>query len=299
MTFQIRIFTEQDLPNLVKLLNKAYENAYEFTPYTEDGLKSWIQERHFQVLIAVEDGETVGSVAYNDGHWGEEIELLAVAESSNRKVIEDELISRIEKYVKRQLVFTAVDAGSPKIGEWIERGYKPEGGLYQMIVRLEGVKPLPKVPDDIILRSLRPEEEKELAEAVNAGFGWERMKAGIIERWKSECPPFSEEWVHVAEHNGKIVSVVASRPDVDYNEHFDSKRGYLGPAATLQEYRGKNLASALTQRAMNFLFEKGMYSVALYTAEQNIPSTTLLQKLGFTVGHNWKFMRKTFPQKQV
>jgi len=46
---------------------------------------------------------------------------------------------------------------------------------------------------------------------------------------------------------------------------------------------------------MNFLFEKGMDSVALYTTEQNIPSVTLLRKLGFKIGRHWKFMRKTYP----
>jgi len=130
---------------------------------------------------------------------------------------------------------------------------------------------------------------------VNAGFGWQRLEIGIIQRWKHECPVFTEEWVHVAEHNNKIVSVVASRPDEDYNEFFSRKRGYLGPAATLPEYRGKNLASALTIRAMNFLFEKGMDSAALYTSEKNAVSIALLRKLGFKVAHNWKFMRKNLP----
>jgi ribosomal protein S18 acetylase RimI-like enzyme len=295
MAFHIRGFTEKDLPTLVRLLNQAHREAYEFTPYDEDSLKSRIRERRFQILMAVENGKTVGSVAYNDGHWGEEIEWLTTAESPNRKTIENELVREAEKCVKRQAVFTAVDAGSPKISEWIERGYKPEGGLYQMIARLDCIKPLPRVPEGIILRSLKPQEEKELVEAVNAGFGWQRLEMGIIQRWKSECPPFSEEWVHVAEHNHKIVSVVASRLDVDYNRFFNGKRGYLGPAATLTEYRSKNLASTLTLRAMNFLFEKGMNSVALYTSEQNTASIALLRKLGFEVGHNWKFMRKNLP----
>jgi ribosomal protein S18 acetylase RimI-like enzyme len=295
MLFQIRSFAEKDLPTIVRLLNETNRGAYEFTPYDEDSLKSRIQERHFQILMAVENGKTVGSVAYNDGHWGEEIEWLTTAESPNRKTIENELVREAEKCVKRQAVFTAVDAGSPKISEWIERGYKPEGGLYQMIARLDCIKPLPRVPEGIILRSLKPQEEKELVEAVNAGFGWQRLEMGIIQRWKSECPPFSEEWVHVAEHNHKIVSVVASRLDVDYNRFFNGKRGYLGPAATLTEYRSKNLASTLTLRAMNFLFEKGMNSVALYTSEQNTASIALLRKLGFEVGHNWKFMRKNLP----
>ena len=95
----------------------------------------------------------------------------------------------------------------------------------------------------------------------------------------------------MAELNNKIVSVVASRLDIEYNEFFGGKRGYIGPATTLSEHRSKHLASVLTCRTMNFLFEKGMNSVALYTSEQNIPSLTLLRKLGFKVGHHWKFMR--------
>jgi ribosomal protein S18 acetylase RimI-like enzyme len=299
MSVKIRSFTDKDLPNLVKLLNESHREAYEFTPYNEEELKSQILERRFRILMAVEDGKTVGSVAYNDGHWGEEIEWLTASKSSNRKIVENKLVREAEKYVKRQAVFTAVDAGSPKMEEWIERGYKPEGGLYHMIARLDAIRALPNVSDGVILRSLKQEEEKGLVEAVNAGFGWKRLEMGIIQRWKSECPPFCEEWVHAAEHNHKIVSAVASRPDINYNRFFNGKRGYLGPAATLPEFRGKNLASALTCRAMNFLFEKGMDSVALYTSEQNIPSIALLRKLRFEVRHSWKFMRKNLPQNSA
>lgn len=297
MTVQIRSFTDKDLKSLVRLLNEAYKETYEFIPYTEGKLRSWIQEGNLIILVAEEKGEVTGSVAYRSGHWGEEIEWLAVSEGQSRKLIENTLVREVEKCVKGETVFTGVDAGSPKINEWIERGYNPEGGLYCMVARLDGLKPLPKVPEGIILRSLKPEEEKEFVEAVNAGFGSERLKVGIIQKWKSECPPFSEEWIHVAELNNKIVSVVASRPDIEYNEFFGGKRGYLGPAATLSEHRSKHLASLLTCRAMNFLFEKGMNSMALYTSEQNIPSLTLLRKLGFKVGHHWKFMRKNLSQK--
>jgi len=292
----IRNFVWRDLASIVKLLNEEYRGAYEFIPYNEDKLRSWIQEGNLKILIAEEKGEVLGAVASREGHWGDEIEWLAVSESPNQKLIEKALVREIEKHVKSGAVFTVVDAESPKINEWIERGYKPEGGLYHMVARLDGLKPLPKVPEGILIRSLKPEEEKELVEAVNAGFGWERLKKGVIQKWKIECPPFSEEWIQVAEIKNKIVSVVASRPDVEYNEFFGGKRGYLGPAATLPEYRGKNLASALARRTMNFLFEKGMDSVALYTSEENIPSVTLLRKLGFKVGHHWKFMRTKLSQ---
>ncbi len=297
MTAQIRSFTDEDLPCLVRLLNDVYRESYEFTPYTEDGLRSWIQEGTLKILIAEENGEVSGSVAYSDGRWGEEIELLAVCESLNRKIIESDLVREAEKYVKGQAVFTAVDAGSQKIKEWVKRGYKPDGGLYHMVARLEGLEPLPKVPEGTTIRTLKPNEEKKFIEVVNAGFGWERLKLGAIKRWKSEFPSFSEEWIHLAEFDNRIVSVIVARPDVKYNKFFGGKRGYLGPVATLSEYRGKGLASALTRRAMNFLFERGMNSVALYTSEQNMPSVALLRKLGFKVTHHWKFMRKNLFQQ--
>ncbi|MBX5328650.1 MAG: GNAT family N-acetyltransferase [Candidatus Bathyarchaeota archaeon] len=297
MTFKIRNFTEKDLPVLVKLLNDAYRGTHEFTPYTEEDLLSWIRDGNLTILMAEENGEVIGSVSYRSGHWGEEIQWVVASQKPNRKLVEDALIREIEKYVKGETVFSAVDAGSPKINEWIERGYKPEGGLYHMIAKLDGKKPLPEVPEGIILRTLKPAEEKAFVEAVNAGFGWERIQQGTIERWKKEHKVFNEEWIQIAEYNNQIVSVVVAKPDTEYNNFFGAKRGYLGPAATLPEHRGKNLASALTRKAMNFLFEKEFDSVALYTAEQNLPSVTLLQKLGFQIEHHWKFMKKTLSKR--
>jgi len=294
---KIRSFVKEDLPSLVKLLNKTYRESYEFVPYTEEKLCSRIRERELKLLVAEEKSRVEGFVAYNNGHWGEAIDWLCVAESTNRKHVEDVLVHEIEKCVKGDEVFTVVDAGSPKISEWVERGYKLEGGLYHMVARLNGSRLIPHVPEGVVIRSLKPDEEKELVEAVNAGFGHERLKLGVIQEWKSEYPYFSEEWIHVAEFDNKIVSVVVSKPDLKYNEFFGGKRGYLGPAATLTEHRGRSLASALTRRAMNFLFEKGMNSVALHTSEQNIASVSLLKKLGFKIGHHWRFMRKHFDTK--
>ncbi len=293
MAIQIRPFTDNDLPNIVKQLNETYRGTYEFSPYTVDGLRSWLQEGRLKILVAEEDGNFLGTAAYHDGHWGEEIEWLAVPEGPNKKLIENMFVSELEKFVRDKKIFTPVDFGSPKTNDWIERGYKAEGGLCHMIVALGGLKPVSELLENVVLRSLRPDEEKAFVEAVNAGFGWERLKFGDIQKWKTDSPPFSEDWVQVAETNGKIVSIVVAKPDTFYNEAFGGKRGYLGPASTLAEYRGKNLASALTIRALNLLFEKGMVSAVLFTSETNVASMTLLQKLGFTVSHHWKFMRKT------
>jgi ribosomal protein S18 acetylase RimI-like enzyme len=257
MSFRIRHLGDADISALVRSLNEALRNSYEFIPYTDQRLRTWILEGRLKIFIAEESGHIIGSAAYNDGHWGEEVEWLVVPESLNRGILEKLLVEEVEKFVKKATVFTSVDAESPTINDWIKRNYSVEGGLYHMVAGLDGLKPLPRVPENIILRNLNRNEEKELVEAVNAGFGWERLKMGIVQTWETENPPFSEEWVHVADFNNKIVSVVVSKPDTRHNESFDGKRGYLGPATTLAEFRGKNLASALTVRAMNLLFEKG------------------------------------------
>ena len=295
MAIQIRPFTDNDLPNIAKQLNETYRDTYEFSPYTVDGLHFWLQESRLRIVVAEEDGNFLGTAAYHDGHWGEEIEWLAVFEGPNKKLIENMFVSELEKFVHDTRIFTPIDFDSPKINEWIERGYKAEGGLYHMIIALDDLKPVLEMPESMVLRSLRPDEEKALVEAVNAGFGWERLKLGDIQKWKIDSPPFSEDWVQVADTNGKIVSVVVAKPDTFYNEAFEGKRGYLGPASTLAEYRCKNLAFTLTVRALNLLFERGMGSAALFTSATNVASMTLLQKLGFKIGHHWKFMRKTFP----
>jgi ribosomal protein S18 acetylase RimI-like enzyme len=299
MTFRIRSFSDDDTSTLAKLLNESRAKSYEFIPITEEQLHSWTSDPdgRLKVFIAEENSGIIGSGAYHDGHWGEEVEWLIVRESPDQKLIERVLVEEVEKCVKRGAVFTPMDAESQEIDQWIERGYRVEGGLYHMVAKLGGLKSPPPIPEGIVLRSLNQNEEKELVDAVNIGFGWERLKIGDLQTWKTEDPPFTEEWVQIGESDRKIVSVVASRPDTRYNKSFNGKRGYLGPATTLPEYRGKNIASALTVRAMNLMFEKGMDSAALYTVEQNIPSVSLLRKIDFEIRHHWRFMRKNFQSK--
>ena len=292
MNLKITAFAREYASSLVRLLNDEYANSYEFIPYTVDKLLKEIEERNLTVLVARGNGEILGCIALHAGHHGEHIEWLASLKGVHQQVVEEMLVSEVEKRVAGSTLSVRVDAESPKMRFWIERGYKAEDGFYHMVARLDGIKPLPQIPEGTIIRSLKPEEEKALVETVNNGYGWERLREGFIAQWKAEHPPFDESWIHVAEIDGKIVSAVASRPDTEYNKFYNAKRGYLGPAVTLPKYRGRNLASALTCRAMNFLYEEGMDSVALHTAEQNTPSVTLLKKLGFEVKHVWKFMHK-------
>jgi ribosomal protein S18 acetylase RimI-like enzyme len=293
MTIQVLEFANRHLPAVVRLLNEEYRGSFEFIPFSEDRVISQIQRRGIKILVAEEDRNSLGLVGTHLEERGEEnISWLAVREGPDRRTIENVLVEEVEKNAEGDTISTTVDEGSPRINEWIDRGYTLNPGWLRMTAKLDSMKPIPKVADGVKLRSLRPDEEEELVQVINTGFGWQRLDPGVLKKWKSEDVPFSEDWVQVSEINERIVSAVAAKPDTEYLRYLNLKRGYLGPAATLPEFRNKNLASALTVQAMNFLFKRGMNSVRLGTSEQNIPSIILLRGLNFQVDVVRKILRK-------
>jgi ribosomal protein S18 acetylase RimI-like enzyme len=295
MTIQISELANKDLSIITKLLNEEYRRSYEFIPFSEERILSEIRKRSLKVRVAKENDKVIGVIGthtHAEEHLEEHISWLAARGGQNQRFIENILVNEIEKNAKGGIVLTMIDEGGPKIDDWIERGYVLCPGFLRMSAKLDCLKPIPKLAESIKLRSLRPGEEEKLVAVTNAGFGWQRLEPGILEIWKSEDPPFSEDWVQVAEIDKRIVSVVVAKPDTDYVTYLHFKRGHLGPAATLHEFRNKHIASALTAKAMNFLLEKGMDSVRLGTSEENISSISLLRNLGFQVDIVRKALRK-------
>jgi ribosomal protein S18 acetylase RimI-like enzyme len=300
MTIRISEFAHKNLQDIVRLLDEEYVGSFEFIPFSEERILSQIRRRDLKVLVAEENGKVLGLIGtYLEERAEMSISWLAVHDGSNRMSIENMLIDEVERRAKGGSISTTVDEWSPRTRDWIGRGYTLNPGWLRMSVKLDGLKPIPEVAEGIKLRGLRPAEEEKLIGVMNSGFGWQRLEAGVLEKWKSEDPPFSEEWVQVAEINQRLVSAVVARPDTDYLKYLHIKRGYLGPAATLSEFRNKGLASALTAQAMNFLFNEGMDSVRLGTSEQNYSSINLLRGLGFHVDIIRKILRKKLEDVQA
>lgn len=273
-------------------MNDEYRDSYEFIPFDEERVLSQIRRRDLKILAAIDSDRVTAFAATRLEERGEEDIYWLASELRNRRSTEDLLVTDIEKQAKGETVSTSLDEGNKKISEWIDRGYRVNPGWLRMSATLDGLRQLPTFTGDIRVRSLRSDEEKQLIEVINAGFGWKRLEPGILETWKTEDPPFNEEWVQVAEVDHRIVSAVVAKPDTEYNKYLQIRRGYLGPAATLQEFRNKHLASALTAGAMNFLLEKKFNSVRLGTSEQNVSSINLLKNLGFHMSVIRKILRK-------
>jgi ribosomal protein S18 acetylase RimI-like enzyme len=293
MTIQIAEFTAKHLPFVTRLLNEEYREAYEFIPFDEERVLSQIRRRDLKILVAEENGKIIGLIGTHPEEHGEKnIRWLAAEKGDKQMAVEDMLVKKIEKLVEGHTVTTMLDEASPRIKDWINRGYALEPGYQRMSAKLDGSKQIPQIHPGIKLRSLRPGEEQELISVINSGFGWQRLELKDLETWKSQDPPFNEEWVQVAQADERIVSAVVAKPDTDYNKYTHLNVGYLGPAATLQEFRNKHIGSALTARSMNFLFAKGMTSARLGTSEKNVSSIALLQSLGFQVDNVRKILRK-------
>jgi ribosomal protein S18 acetylase RimI-like enzyme len=293
MTIQTLEFADEHMPVVVRLLNEEYKDSFEFIPYSEERVLSQIQRRGIRILVAEENGNPLGLVGTHlEEHGEENITWLVAREGPNRRIIENRLLDEIEKNAKGDTITTTIDEGNPRIKDWTNRGYTVNPGWLRMSARLDGLKPISKVAQSMKLRTLGLNEEEKLVEVINIAFGWQRLERGDLEKWKSMDPPFSEDWVQIAETDKKIVSAVVAKPDTEYLKYLHLKRGYLGPAATLPEFRNMGLASALTAQAMNLLFKKGMNSVRLGTSEQNASSITLLRSLGFHVDVVRKIMRK-------
>jgi ribosomal protein S18 acetylase RimI-like enzyme len=293
MTIEITEFADKHLSAVSRLLNEEFREQYEFIPFDEERVLSQIKRRRLKILVAEENGKVSGLVAsHSHENLEEDITWLAASKEHDGKTIEDVLLTALERHVKTNTFITMIDEGNPRIADWISRGYVLQPGFQRMSAKLTGSIPVPMVDAGTKLRSLRVDEEEQLIDAVNKGFGWKRLERGDLETWKSEDPPFTEEWIQVAEVEGRIVSVVVPKPDTDSNRYLHIRRGYLGPAATVPEFRGKHLASALTARSMNLLFQKGMDSARLGTSEQNVSSIALLNSLGFEVDSVRKILQK-------
>ena len=296
---KLRPYQEEDLPALVALWNATFRGSYEFIPYTEERLREELEEASPILLAVDKQGGILGLTLLRREWYGEELEICA-RPGLEREEIKEQLLAAIEPQSPTTKVTIMVDAEDQgRIGSFTARGYGPAGSLYQMIAELDQPRPIPLVPPGYSLRCLRPDEEEALIQVVNTAYRGERLQPGVLARWEEEDPAFSEEWVQVAECENKLVAAVIARSDREFNLHYHARRGYLGPAATLPDHRGRGLNRTLTARAMDLLGEKGMKTASLYTWEGNAAALAVLRSLGFQVGHQWRLLtRSTAPGNQ-
>ncbi len=287
---KLRTFSDTDITELVSIVNEAYREEYEFIPYNEEDLLSELKPAS-TVLLATDEGGQIIGLAYLRQDWYGETFTTCARPGTDWREIEGSLLTAIEPCNKTGNITTAVEPDDRERMEFfIARGYRPQSSLYQMVVDLDQPVPWISLPEGYTIRSLNPDEEERLIRLANAAYSSERLQPGVLAKWQARDPDFKVDWIQVAEWQGELVAMVKASSDREYNEHYNARRGYLGPAATLRDHRGKGLSKALTARAMDILREHGMHTACLYTWEGNPAAVELTKHLGFRLGHEWKIL---------
>ncbi|TEU12969.1 MAG: GNAT family N-acetyltransferase [Anaerolineales bacterium] len=289
---RLQPYRKKVLPKVLSLLNEAEAGSHEFIPYGEESLQAELKGAS-PVLLATDDQDHIAGFGYLSRQWYGEIVTLHVRPGPGQWEAGDLLLSVLEPRNQTGELSTLADTfDHERLGFFLERGYRSDSSLYQMTADLDHRRRRRRLPVGCTIGSLRTDEEEAFIQVANTAYTAERLRPGILAQWQAQDPDFSTDWVHVARCDGQLVATVVARSDREYNEYFHANRGYLGPAATLPSYRGKGLSQALTVRAMDFLRERGMGTVCLYTWEGNQSAVRLTTNLGFRVAHEWKILSK-------
>lgn len=287
-----------DLLEITGLLNRRFRGSHEWVDYTPCTFQAYLDDMEPSVFVLKDDG-LKGVATFFKGPWGNKIDWLAVEPGPKSKEWADALVFAIEKSQDVDRLYTLIEEGDPSIPEWTQRGYCEDGGWRHMIAELSEERPVPPVKCDVILRTMKESDLPKMISLTNVSFGFDRLSMDCIEEWKREDPGFGLDWIFLAEAGGRLVSMLVSKEDAEYRRDFGLRRGYLGPAATLPEFRNKGLAAALTVMAMNSLTKRGLTSVSLYTNILNTASVSLLKKLGFEGVRTYFQFSKTLKTRRV
>jgi ribosomal protein S18 acetylase RimI-like enzyme len=289
---RLQPYRKKVLPKVLSLLNEAEAGSHEFIPYGEENLRAELKGAS-SVLLVTDNRDRITAFAYLGQQWYGETVTLHVRAGVGRWEAGDLLLSALEPRNQTGELSTLVETfDDERLAFFLERGYRSDSSLYQMTADLDRRRRRRRLPAGCTIGSLKKDEEEALIQLANTAYSGERIRPGILAEWQAQDPDFSTDWVQVVRCDGQLVASVVARSDREYNRCFRANRGYLGPAATLPGYRGKGLSQALTVRAMNFLRERGMRTVCLYTWQGNQPAVRLTTNLGFRVAHEWRILSK-------
>ncbi len=291
---RIRPYSESDIAELTNLVNEAQRGSNEFIPRTERDVQERLAGASC-VLLAIDEEDSIAGFVYLRQDWYAETLTLSVRPGRSQDEIADLLLPIIEPQNKTGVVSTSIEPqNQSRLTLFTGRGYARESSLFRLIAPLDRPQAVPQVTAGYVIRSLRPDEEDALIKLANSAYQGDRLRPGILARWREGDPTFDSDLIQVAEYEGELVALVVAKSDLMYNKHFNARRGYLGPAGTLPTHRGNNLSKGLTAQAMNLLRERGMDTACLHTWDKNPSALAVATSLGFRVDHELIILARVF-----
>lgn len=143
------------------------------------------------------------------------------------------------------------------------------------------------VPDDLVLRTYRPEDTAELLRVNNAAFDWHPEQGGWTEREIDARR--AESWF---DPDGLFIVTDAAAPDRILGFHWTKAHDEVSPplgevyvVGIDPAAQGRGLGRLLTLAGLRYLRSRGLDTVLLYTEADNTAAVNTYTKLGFTPFH--------------
>jgi len=215
----LRQYRESDIPELTDLVNEAQQGSSEFIPRTEKDVQERLAGASC-VLLATDDDDSIAGFAYLRQDWYAETVTLSVRPGHSQDEIADLLLPIIEPQNKTGVVSTSIEPqNQSRLNLFAARGYARESSLYRLIAPLDRPLAVPQVAAGYVVRSLRADEEEAFIKLANAAYQGERLRPGILARWKEGDATFDTDLIQVAEYEGELVALVVAKSDLMYNMH--------------------------------------------------------------------------------
>lgn len=186
---------------------------------------------------------------------------------------------------KTKICFTYYPSERENADYVLSNGFTVSEGIYHMGRNLHESVSDTLSPEELEIREWKMAEDKEIDEYVQAYNIAFPEKPWSVEGIKHFM--LSKLWAVgttlTAFDQGKIAGSIMLYWDEDNNVNSDINRAYTEQIFVMPEWRGKGLATALINRGMSYLAEKGMDEAQLELRATNENALNLYKKLGYKV----------------
>ena len=133
---KLQPYRKKVLPKVLSLLNQAEAGSHEFIPYGEESLQAELKGAS-SILLAADDQDHIAGFAYLSRQWYGETVTLHVRPGPGQWEVGDMLLSALEPRTQTDELSTSVDTFNHEwLAFFLERGYRSDSSLYQMIADL-------------------------------------------------------------------------------------------------------------------------------------------------------------------
>jgi mycothiol synthase len=179
----------------------------------------------------------------------------------------------------------------------LAEGYEPTMHFYEMVRHdLEGVPEYP-LPEELELRSPKPEHYPEIWSARKESFQEKpffvesRYDKEHYEQWLN-WPTFMPDLWMVAWEGDHVVGMAENHIPVE-NKAFGQRRGHTQILFVLPRWRRRGLAKALLSKSLIMMREMGLEEATLDVETQNTSGEIqLYESMGYVVERNFALYKK-------